>query len=746
MNRSDHEWTQDQLAAHVADGLSAEERVRIERHLAECSICRSEAEELREFDRSVGELFAPARAKVGLEERVLARLRSVSASKKRPLILKAGLGIAAALTLGLIGYLFEHQFVPREEPLVMDGRREPTRTAGGERSIGADHPSAMTWASDPFDQNGKLELASVDRTDRRWNGTHTHFRPSDVFGKSTTPDAQSFRQSEEFKKSDQESDRKIVRTGTMEIEIDSFDSSVERIAKIVAEENGKIATVNSTKLANGKTKGTMVVRVAPERLGTLVLKLRGLGDLKSQSIGSEDITKQYTDFESRLRAARTMEERLLRIIKEGKGDIKDLLQAEKELGEWRTKIEALEGEIRYFANLVAQSTLTISLFEREILSPPGVIESEQVQMGVESEDVEKAHRAGLEAIAEAKGRVTKSELKRHAAGQLAAVLEFEVAPEAAGPLRDRLKQLGTVSRLEVTLVQRSEPGSGRPTSVKRADTRFFLSLYNLANIAPRETVSIQLVARDVADGYRALREAVEKARGRVNGAQLNETDRLNTTATIDFEIPRDQEAGILAAMNAIGGVVSRSSSRIPPSENTVDSKIRVLTAVMDAGKVPPRETLSMEIEVAEVEKAIAILRSLSDEFKGRVVDSHLSREKNGRVTGKIVLDLPLSSSAVAADRIAAMGSVRVAEAAKNVSVPDGTFAVARLTLTVSNSERIVPSDAGFWFQMKKGLATSFVAATWSVNLIVIGICVVLPWALVLWGGTKIYRRFRKKPA
>jgi len=32
-----------------------------------------------------------------------------------------------------------------------------------------------------------------------------------------------------------------------------------------------------------------------------------------------------------------MEERLLKIIKEGKGEIKDLLLAEKELGEWRER-------------------------------------------------------------------------------------------------------------------------------------------------------------------------------------------------------------------------------------------------------------------------------------------------------------------------------------------------------------------------------------------------------------------------
>ena len=46
--------------------------------------------------------------------------------------------------------------------------------------------------------------------------------------------------------------------------------------------------------------------------------------------------------------------------------IKQLLEAEKELGVWRTKIEEFEGEIRYYSNLVSLSTLTITLAEKEI--------------------------------------------------------------------------------------------------------------------------------------------------------------------------------------------------------------------------------------------------------------------------------------------------------------------------------------------------------------------------------------------
>src|SRR5205807_5632102 len=165
--------------------------------------------------------------------------------------------------------------------------------------------------------------------------------------------------------------RKVIRSGDIEFEVESFDSSVAAITKLIAAiPGGFVATVNSEKLPNGKVRGSVVVRVPPEALDMLVLDLRKElgrgGELKTLRIGSQDITKQYTDLESRLKAARTMEERLLQIIKDGKGEIKDLVAAEKELGVWRTRVEEIEGELRYYNNMVSLSTLTVNLTEKSI--------------------------------------------------------------------------------------------------------------------------------------------------------------------------------------------------------------------------------------------------------------------------------------------------------------------------------------------------------------------------------------------
>jgi hypothetical protein len=652
------------------------------------------------------------------------------------------------------------------------------------------------------------------------------------------------------KKPKQQPGRKVIREGEMEFEIEGFDSTVAKIVQIAGEEGGFIATINSEKLPNGKVRGTVVVRVPPDRLDTLVLKLRALGELKSRRLGSQDITKMYTDLESRLRAARAMEERLIRMIKEEDGEIKDLLQAEKELGTWRTKIEQLVGEIRYYNNLVSLATLTITLYEKEIRSAHGVTETERVEMGIEVDEVEKAYREALKAVDEAKGRVTKSELKQHDAGQYSALIEFETKPEAAGPLRDRLSQLGTVARLDIRRGQKARGGQDVPhkVEVEREDTKFSVSLYNLANVqaretvhidlackdaeetykailkrideaggrvvasnldrqrgerttgqitfeikaadaeavqidvraqgevmrlqvtenpnrrnvteakrgfvcrifamgtvAPRETTTIALASKDVAASYHALLEVLKTAGARVLSASLNERDRQNVTASLDFEVSREREKEVNDALAAAGDIISRTAQRTQAVQNVVDSKTRLSLSLMNLAVLAPRETQTLAIEVGDVDEAVVKIDAILGTTGGRLVDKQFSRERSGRVVARIVMTVPLRDSVTVVAQIKSLGTVRVVEASRNPRVPDSDLAVARLDVTVSNADLIIPSDEGFWATIRSGLGTSFQAISYSLMLIIIGVCVILPWALIVWILWKLYRRFRPRP-
>jgi Domain of unknown function (DUF4349)/Putative zinc-finger len=543
--------------------------------------------------------------------------------------------------------------------------------------------------------------------------------------------------------------RRVIRSGDIEFEVDSFDSALAMVEGLVLKIKGAfVATVNSDKLANGKVKGSLVVRLPPDSLDGFVLDLRRdlgkNGELKGQKIGSEDITKKYTDLESHLKAARTMEQRLLQIIKEGKGEIKQLLEAEKELGVWRTKIEEYEGEIRYYSNLVALSTLTVTLAERDMRKAADVVQTERVQAGIEVEDVVKARDEIMTAVATAKGRVTKSELKQHSEGQFNATLNFEVAPEAAGPLRDRLKQAGRVARLEIDFLQKPEGGSdpGPSAKVKRGDTQFLVQIYNLTNVAAREASTLQVAATDVNASYRNLQNAVAKANGRILTARLDEQDRRNVKGQLDFEVRRSEEDAITAALTAAGDLLSRNVLRAEASENVTDSKVLYKVSLFSAASIAPRETTTLAIEVNDVSATMGVFAAHVSEAKGRVVESSEARERNGKITAKLMYDVPLSAEASVVDKLKSAGVVRVQQVARNAQAPDGPLAVARIEVTLANGDLLVPADDGLWAQTRKGLSLSLTVLLWSVSWLIVGLCVVVPWALIAYGGYRIVRRLR----
>ncbi len=644
--------------------------------------------------------------------------------------------------------------------------------------------------------------------------------------------------------------QKVIRNGTVEFEVDSFDVSLMTITKLVVENSGFVASTDSAKLPNGKTRGAVTLRVPPERLDTFVLMLRGLGDLKSQKISAQDVSKQYTDIESQLRASRAMEERLLDMIKKGNGSIKDLLAAEKELGVWREKIEKFEGEIRYYDNLISMSTLTVVLQERDIKASAASIEVETVSAGVETDDVEQARSEILKAIDEAKGRIITSDLKKLDAGQFSATIVAEVAPDRSGPVIDRLKQLGKVARLDIDRKQTTVDGTAPPmpgARVEQQPTRLTISLYNLANVAPRLTTTATLASGDVEAAYRTIMTLVEEAGGRVVTSQLQRPQPDQVQATLQIEVPSAQAAGAQDAITALGEVISlqlsenpdtanvttakqgftvriisvagvaaretitlqlaspdvvtahqdlagvaaslkahvvqsnvtdgdgdnisavlsldlprgalaewdkarqaagevltRSVVRSTDQHNTLDSKVRINLTFFPADRLPPRQITTAMLRVESSESQQQAFLAQAKNVGGRIIDQTMTRDANGRGSARVVLDVPRDKAGEILDDLRLAGEIWSMNTSTNLQAPEGALSRTRFDLQFSERESLVSAESGFWSSIKAGLATSLKGLGYSLRLLVVAVCLIAPWAAVLWGGWKLLLR-RAKP-
>jgi hypothetical protein len=456
-----------------------------------------------------------------------------------------------------------------------------------------------------------------------------------------------------------ETSRKIIRTGEMEFEIESYYSAVDIITTILTGEikdgkvvrppvrGGFISTTNSDKLANGKMKGSIVVRMPPEYLDKFVLDLRREltknGELKNQRIVSLDVTKQYTDIESRLRAARTMEERLIQIIKIGKGEIKDLVAAERELGIWRTKIEEMEGEIRYYANQVSLSTLTIMLTEKDISAPTSLVLTENVRLRIEVDNVAEAHQAAMDAVEKIGGSITRSDLKLHPGGQLQSIIHADIPPTKKLEFVKVLGKLGIVSDTQESTQQRTEGGSGKPGGLKqrKGDVRFEVTMFNNANVRPRLSTDLKLATADVSGDYGRILDRVAKLGGQVRDAKLNEQDKMNINGYLDFNVPTDKKAEMDKLLFDIGGTpLERVNLRAPFSELSTERKFGYTVLLRDFASIPPSKGVVEIIASTDVPGSYAKLQEAIAKAKGLVVDAKVNEQDKYNIYAQVDFSIP----------------------------------------------------------------------------------------------------------
>jgi hypothetical protein len=435
----------------------------------------------------------------------------------------------------------------------------------------------------------------------------------------------------------------------------------------------------------------------------------------------------------------------LQIIKSGKGDLKDLVIAEEKLGAVRTKIEEMEGEIRYYNNQVSLSKLTIGLTEKDIQAASTLEVTEKIKMRIEVEEVEKAQETVLDEVKKAKGRIIKSELKLHGAGQLEAIMIFEVEPKWVPEVRKVLRQIGNITKDEAERLQTAVGGTEPVGNIKPQvkDTNFEVRLYNLANIQPRETLTLTVATLDVPGNYKKLQEAI-KDKGKIRKGQFNEQNKLNINATLDFDLHVKDRPGIDKLLAEVGKEIGRSTDQAQPSENVTDQKVGYRLTLRSVSSIPPREKITLAIEVKNVEQTSADMVDAIKTHKGLVANGPLfTLDARGQVRAVILFDVPFAVKDELVRQFKGAGTVRLQKTEPNAAVPDNELATAHIDVALSSVGPIIPGEDALGPQLRKSLFYSFKIFSISLSFVLLGILGILPPLLVLFVVYKAVRKWRK---
>ncbi len=158
-------------------------------------------------------------------------------------------------------------------------------------------------------------------------------------------------------------DRRLVRRGTLSIEVPGYSRAAESAVAIAEAHGGYLSGAKATREDGNRQRGTLTLSVEARSFDVAFRKLKDLGRVESAAVETEDVTRAYADLETRLSVKRDAQARLLEILRTRTGKLSDLVEAERELSRLVEEAERLEGERRYLAKQVELAAITVELFE-----------------------------------------------------------------------------------------------------------------------------------------------------------------------------------------------------------------------------------------------------------------------------------------------------------------------------------------------------------------------------------------------
>ncbi|WRS28589.1 DUF4349 domain-containing protein [Oscillospiraceae bacterium MB08-C2-2] len=161
-------------------------------------------------------------------------------------------------------------------------------------------------------------------------------------------------------------ERKLVRNMNITLETLTYDQGLEDLRALTEQLGGFVQNSRiqgkSLNQSNQPRTAYFSLRIPSGKLDELLNRMGESFNLLDVSESTDDYTDQYFDTESRLRALRLREERLLELLSKT-ARLEDLFQVEQELSQVRYEIESLTGSQQKIDSMVQLSTVEITLSE-----------------------------------------------------------------------------------------------------------------------------------------------------------------------------------------------------------------------------------------------------------------------------------------------------------------------------------------------------------------------------------------------
>ncbi|MFA5268006.1 MAG: DUF4349 domain-containing protein [Methanoregula sp.] len=158
-------------------------------------------------------------------------------------------------------------------------------------------------------------------------------------------------------------DTKIIKTGSVTLEVSDVTGTVESIQALVTAQGGYLSS--STIQASGsRHTGTVVIRVPQARFETTLAGVKSAGTVLSVSTQGEDVTEEYIDLHAQKKSYEVQLAQYYVLMKKAT-KISDIIAIQQQIDRIQTELNRLEGRLKYLDSKIDLSTITITIREPE---------------------------------------------------------------------------------------------------------------------------------------------------------------------------------------------------------------------------------------------------------------------------------------------------------------------------------------------------------------------------------------------
>lgn len=309
------------LMHQVLDGveIGEEERERMREHEAQCAACRAQGKALRSVQARCVHLDDAVEAPEAFRQGWRRAVREEAAARKRRFSPRVMASAAAAVLVVALGGTTLWQWTQSDG--AMPEQMQMTRMMSS-----ADAGMDMAYGA-AYDQSFVANEADGVEEDDAATG------------------------------------EKRIRTANISLRTADFDQVLTQLRALPGQFGGYVSDEDSYGVAGEEARSaSMSMRVEASQLDAFLEDVGALGEIRSRSVSTQDVTEAYADVSGRLESAKARRTRLNELIGQAQ-DISELIELEAALSEVQTTIEGYERTLLGWDTRVQYATVYVSVCE-----------------------------------------------------------------------------------------------------------------------------------------------------------------------------------------------------------------------------------------------------------------------------------------------------------------------------------------------------------------------------------------------